>query len=235
MDAKFSRLELLIGNDKMETLKNKKVIIFGVGGVGGYVAEALIRSGINNITIVDNDVVDITNLNRQIIATLDAVNKDKVEVMKKRMLSINDEANITALKKYYSPDNSDEFKLDGYDYIVDCIDTITSKIDLICKADKLNIKIISAMGAGNKINPAMLEVSDIYKTEMDPLAKVIRKELKARGIKRLKVVYSKEKPLETIIKMSREDSRKDIPGSTAFVPATMGLIMASEVVKDLIG
>ena len=235
MDAKFSRFELLIGNDKMETLKNKKVIIFGVGGVGGYVAEALIRSGINNITIVDNDVVDITNLNRQIIATLDTVNKDKVEVMKKRMLSINDEANITALKKYYSPDNSDEFKLDEYDYIVDCIDTITSKIDLICKADKLNIKIISAMGAGNKINPAMLEVSDIYKTEMDPLAKVIRKELKARKVKHLKVVYSKEKPLETTIKLSREGSRKDIPGSTAFVPATMGLIMASEVVKDLIG
>ena len=227
----FSRLELLIGIDALERLKNKRVIVFGVGGVGGYVAEALIRSGIYQLTIVDSDKVELSNLNRQLVALHSTIGKSKVEALKERLTDINPEANIVAIEKFYLPENASEFDLNQYDYIVDAIDTMSAKISLVVRAKELNIPIISAMGAGNKLEPTKLEVSDIYKTSVDPLAKIMRHELKNRGIKSLKVVYSKEEPIK--VNLSSE-KRRAIPGSTSFVPPAMGLIIASEVIKDLI-
>ena len=229
----FSRFELLIGEEKLQQLQNSHVLVFGVGGVGGYVVEALVRSGIGHITIVDNDEVSLTNLNRQIIATRETIGKKKVEVMKERILSINPDCLVTGLEMFYLPENADTIDLTKYDYVVDAIDTITSKIELAMRCEKLNVPLISSMGTGNKLNPAMLEVSDIYKTSVCPLAKVMRKELKTRGVKHLKVVYSKELPIKP--RQSKEPTNKrTVPGSSAFVPSSAGLLIASEVIKDLL-
>ena len=229
----FSRFELLIGEEKLQQLQNSHVLVFGVGGVGGYVVEALVRSGIGHITIVDNDEVSLTNLNRQIIATREIIGKKKVEVMKERILSINPDCLVTGLEMFYLPENADTIDLTKYDYVVDAIDTITSKIELAMRCEKLNVPLISSMGTGNKLNPAMLEVSDIYKTSVCPLAKVMRKELKTRGVKHLKVVYSKELPIKP--RQSNEPTNKrTVPGSSAFVPSSAGLLIASEVIKDLL-
>lgn len=237
MSEIFSRFELLVGKNSIDTLSKKTVAIFGVGGVGGYVTEALARSGVGNFVLVDNDYVSITNINRQLLATHSSLGKAKVEVARERILDINPNANVTIYKAFYLPSNRDKFDFSKYDYVVDAVDTVTAKIDIIVNAYENNVKVISAMGAGNKLSPAMMEISDIYKTEMDPLAKVMRRELKKRGIKHLKVVYSKEKPIKPLIDISsleHTDTRKDVPGSSAFVPSVAGLLIASEVVKDLI-
>ena len=246
----FSRTELIFGQDAMKKLKNAKVAIFGIGGVGGYVCEALARSGVYNFVLVDDDKVCLTNINRQIIATINKVGEYKCDVMKERILSINPDAIVELHKCFFLPSNQDEFDFSSYDYVIDAVDTVTAKIAIIMKAKENNVPVISAMGAGNKINPAMLEVSDIYKTTVDPLAKVMRTELKKRRVKSLKVVYSKERPIKPNIDSdmalsmkgetkvdtrSTNTVRRDIPGSNAFVPTTMGLIIASEVVKDLTG
>lgn len=229
----FSRLELLIGREGIDCLNQKKVIVFGVGGVGGHVIEALVRSGIGHIMIVDNDSVSLTNLNRQIIATQNTINRKKTEVMKERILSINPNCDVKTLEMFYLPKNADDIDLKEYDYVIDAIDTMTSKIELAIRCEKDNISLISCMGTGNKMNPAMLEVSDIYKTSVCPLAKVMRRELKARRVKHLKVVYSKELPMKAAVSPEQTNKRV-VPGSTAFVPASAGLLIASEVIKDLL-
>lgn len=226
----FSRTELLIGKENLEKLKNSKVAIFGIGGVGSFVVEALTRAGIGNFILVDKDNVDLSNLNRQIIATRKTVGKPKVEVAKERILEINPNAEVEIYKEFFMPET--EGILDStISYVVDAIDTVTAKIELVKRAQELNIPIISSMGTGNKLDPTKFEVSDIYKTSVCPLAKVMRKELKARRIKKLKVVYSKEFP----IKVARnEEVIKQIPGSISFVPSVAGLIIAGEVIKDII-
>lgn len=239
----FSRTELILGKNAMEKLKESRVAIFGIGGVGGYVCEALARSGVYKFVLVDDDKVCMTNINRQIIATIDNIGKYKCDVMKERILSINPDAEVIIHKCFFLPTNQDDFDFSQYDYVVDAVDTVTAKIAIVMKAKENKVPVISAMGAGNKLNPAMLEVSDIYKTKVDPLAKVMRNELKKRRVNHLKVVYSKEKPIKPNIDLSllneskpetREGSIKtNIPGSNAFVPTTMGLIIASEVIKDL--
>ena len=228
----FSRFELLVGKDCICQLNQKHVIVFGVGGVGGYVVEALDRSGIGHITIVDNDTVSLSNLNRQIIATQDTIGKKKVEVMKERILSIHPDCDVHTLEMFYLPENADDIDLTQYDYVVDAIDTITSKIELAMRCNQ-KVPLISSMGTGNKMNPAMLEVSDIYKTSVCPLAKVMRRELKKRGIQHLKVVYSKEEPLKPQVS-NEQTNKRVIPGSTSFVPSSAGLLIASEVIKDLL-
>lgn len=244
----FSRTQLLLGEEVMNKLKRSRVAVFGIGGVGGYVCEALVRSGVGAFDLIDDDKVCLTNLNRQIIATRETVGKYKAEVMKERMLSINPEVDVRIYKCFFLPENADEFPFAEYDYIVDAIDTVTAKLEIIMRAEQMNIPVISAMGAGNKLDPTRFKVSDIYKTTMDPLAKVMRRELKKRNVKRLKVVYSDEKPTRPIEDMSiscrthcicppgaehKCTERRDIPGSTAFVPAVCGLIIAGEVIKDL--
>ncbi|MEG0366659.1 MAG: tRNA threonylcarbamoyladenosine dehydratase [Coprobacillus sp.] len=229
----FSRFELLVGKENIQKLNQAHVIVFGVGGVGGYVVEALVRSGIGHITIVDNDTVSLTNLNRQIIATQKTIGQQKVDVMKERILSINRECVVHTIQEFYLPENADNINLKQYDYVVDAIDTITSKIELALRCERENIPLISSMGTGNKLNPAMLEVTDIYKTSVCPLAKVMRKELKARGIKHLKVIYSKEQPIKPL-QSDEETNKRIVPGSTAFVPSSAGLLIASEVIKDLL-
>lgn len=246
----FSRTELLLGKEAMEKLASARVAIFGIGGVGGYAAEGLVRSGIGALDLIDDDKVCLTNLNRQIIATRKTVGKYKVDVMQERILEINPNAAVTTYKTFYTPETSGEFDFTRYDYIVDAIDTVTGKIEMIVRADQANTPIISSMGAGNKLNPTAFEVTDIYKTSVCPLARVMRRELKARGIRKLKVVYSKE-PAMTPIE-SGENSysghcvcppgtartctkRRQIPGSMAFVPSVAGLIIAGEIVKDLTG
>ena len=230
--SKFIRSEMLFTKEGLEKLRGKRVAIFGLGGVGGYVLEALVRSGIENFDLIDNDIVSESNINRQILATIFSVGKDKVEVAKERALSINENCNINTYKTFFLPENSEEFDFSKYDYVIDCIDTITGKIEIVVKANKEGCKVISSMGTGNKMNPSMFEVSDIYKTSVCPLAKVMRRELKNRNIKKLKVVYSKEEPIKTNV-MS-DDGRKMVPGSNAFTPSVAGLIIASEVVKDLL-
>lgn len=229
----FSRFELLVGQDNLDKLKNSKVIVLGVGGVGGYVVEALVRSGIGYITIVDNDVVSLTNLNRQIIATQNTIGKQKVDVMKERIHSINPECHVETISMFYLPETADTIDLTQYDYVVDAIDTITAKIELALRCEQENVALISSMGTGNKLNPSMLEVSDIYKTSVCPLAKVMRRELKARKVKHLKVVYSKEVPIKPA-KSQEQTNKRIVPGSTSFVPSSAGLLIASEVVKDLL-
>jgi tRNA A37 threonylcarbamoyladenosine dehydratase len=244
----FSRTELLFGKDAMETLSNARVAVFGVGGVGGYAVEALARSGVGTIDLIDDDKVCLTNLNRQIIATRKTVGKYKVDVMKERILDINPDAVVNVHKCFFLPETTEEFDFSQYSYIIDAVDTVTAKIQLVIEAENAGIPIISSMGAGNKLNPAEFEVADIYKTSVCPLAKVMRRELKKRNIKKLKVVYSKEKPIRPINDMAiscRENcicppgaahkctERRAIPGSTAFVPSVVGLIIASEVIKDL--
>lgn len=238
MKESLRRTALLIGKDNVEKLNKYHVLVFGVGGVGGYLVEALARSGINNFTLVDNDKVNESNINRQIIATYDSIGQYKVDVMKERVLSINKDANVEVRKCFYLPENKDEFDFTKYDYIADCVDTISAKLSIIEEAKKNNVPIISAMGAGNKIHPELFEVSDISKTEMDPLSKVIRLELRKRGINHLKVIYSKEKPLQNNIDESlveyKEKSNRPVVGSIAFVPSVMGLLMGKEIILDLI-
>lgn len=228
----FSRFELLVGEDNIQKLNQAHAIVFGVGGVGGYVVEALVRSGIGHITIVDNDVISLSNLNRQIIATQETIGQKKVDVMKKRILSIHPECDVTTLDMFYLPETADQIDLSQYDYVVDAIDTITSKIELAVRCDQ-KIPLISSMGTGNKMNPALLQVSDIYKTSVCPLAKVMRRELKKRRVKHLKVVYSQELPMKPFAS-DEITHKRTIPGSTAFVPSSAGLLIASEVVKDLL-
>lgn len=225
----------------MRKLASSRVAVFGVGGVGGHVVEALARSGIGEFDLIDNDDVSLTNVNRQIIATLDTVGRDKVEVMKERILSINPDAQIHTHKCFYLPETQDQFHFEDYDYVVDAIDTVTGKIALVMQAQEAGTPIISSMGMGNKLNPTEIEVADIYQTSICPLARVMRRELKARGVKKLKVVYTKEKPLTPIQKTAEEVkeqegiSKRAVPGSTSFVPSVAGLIIASEIVKDLAG
>ena len=244
----FSRTELLIGNESVEKLKKAKVAVFGIGGVGSFVVEGLVRAGISNFILVDDDKVCLTNLNRQVIATHKTVGKYKVDVAKERILDINPNANIETYQEFFMPD-SKEILDNTVDYIVDAVDTVTAKIELVIRANKLNIPIISCMGTGNKLDPTKFEVTDIYKTSVCPLAKVMRKELRARGIKELKVVYSKEEPL---IPDETENSscktgcicppgtkrkctiRNQVPGSISFVPSVAGLIIAGEIIKDII-
>lgn len=226
MENQFTRTETLIGKEALEKLRSSYVAIFGVGGVGGYVAEALARAGIEKFDLIDNDTVNITNVNRQIIALHSTIGRDKVEVAKERILDINPNAKIKTYKTFFTPENSAEFDFTKYDYIVDAIDSVSGKIELVLKAQEVNVPIISSMGAGNKLNPVMFEIADIYKTSVCPLAKVMRQELKKRGVKKLKVVYSKEMPIK--------QNGQRIPASISFVPSAVGLIMASVVVKDLI-
>ena len=248
MLTQFSRTELLLGKEAMNQLFNSKVAIFGIGGVGGYVCEALARSGVGAFDLIDDDQVCLTNLNRQIIATRKTLGKYKAEVMKERILEINPDADVTIHKSFFLPENADEFPFDEYDYIVDAVDTVTAKIELAVKAQKSNVPIISSMGAGNKLDGSQFKVADIYKTKVCPLAKVMRRELKKRGIDKLKVVYSEEKPIRPLEDMAiscktncvcppgakhKCTERRAIPGSVAFVPSVAGLIIAGEVVKDL--
>lgn len=229
----FSRTEMLIGKENVEKLNNSKVAIFGIGGVGSFVVEGLARAGVGNFILVDNDSVAESNLNRQIIATTKTIGKLKVEVMKNRILEINPNANVETHSEFFMPESPNLFD-NTVDYIVDAIDTVTAKIELILRANKLNIPIISSMGTGNKLDPTKFEVTDIYKTSVCPLAKVMRKELKKRNIKKLKVIYSKEEPIKPVEENNTEKTKKQVPGSISFVPSVAGLVIASEVVKDII-
>lgn len=227
------RTEMLLGYDGVENLENSKVAVFGVGGVGGYTAEALARSGVGSIDLYDSDRVSLSNINRQIAALHSTVGKYKADVMKERILDINSCAEVNAYKVFYLPENADDYPLDKYDYVVDAIDTVSAKIELICRCDRLGVPIISAMGAGNKLDPTAFKIADIYSTKMCPLAKVMRRELKSRDIKSLKVVYSEEKAKKPEIKLSDSENNKPVPGSVSFVPSVAGLIIAGEVIKDL--
>jgi tRNA A37 threonylcarbamoyladenosine dehydratase len=255
MMDQFSRTELILGKEAMEKLYKSRVAVFGVGGVGGYVVEALARSGIGALDLIDSDRICISNLNRQIIATHKSIGMYKVEVASERVLEINPKASVNTYKIFYSPENADCVDLSVYDYVVDAIDTVSAKIELVCRCKGLGVPIISSMGAGNKVEASALEVADIFDTSVCPLAKVMRKELRVRGIESLKVVYSKELPKKASEKIQeavsdvknssnnassgdnseRENLRRQVPGSTSFVPGTAGLIIAGEVVKDLTG
>lgn len=217
----------------MKKLSDARVAVFGIGGVGGYTAEALARSGVGALDLIDNDTVSITNLNRQIIALHSTLGKYKVDVMKERILDINPNASVKTYRCFYLPESRDEFDFSAYNYVVDAVDTVSAKIDLVLKAQESGTRIISSMGAGNKLDPTAFEIADIFSTSVCPLARVMRTELKKRGIKRLKVVYSKEKPLSSSEKPA--GSRRSVPGSTAFVPSVVGLIIASEVIADITG
>lgn len=230
MKKTLERTALIYGKETLEALENKKVMVVGLGGVGGYVVEALTRMGIGHFILIDHDVVSESNINRQLIATYQTIGQKKIDVMKERMLTIQPEVDVKALDMFVLPENIDSINFEGVDYIVDAIDCVTAKIALILKAKELNIPIISSMGTGNKVNPALLEITDIYKTSMCPLAKVMRHELKKRGIKKLKVLYSKEEQQKNII----VDGKKRAPGSTPFVPSSAELLIASEVTADLI-
>ena len=244
----FSRTQLLLGTEAMEKLKRARVAVFGIGGVGGYVCEALVRSGVGAFDLVDDDKVCLTNLNRQIIATRKTVGKYKVEVMRERILEINPDCDVRVHQCFYLPETADQFNFSDYDYVVDAVDTVTAKVTLVLEAQKAGVPIISCMGAGNKLDPSRFRVADIYKTQGCPLARVMRTALRKRGVKKLKVVYSDEIPTRPIEDMSiscrshcicppgakhKCTERRDIPGSTAFVPSVAGLIIAGEVVKDL--
>lgn len=256
MKEQYIRTAMLFGEEAVESLKNRRVVVFGVGGVGGHVVEVLARSGVGAIDLVDYDTVAVSNINRQLIATYDTLGRKKIEVMKERILSIQPDCKVTLWDTFYLPEESERFPFSEYDYIVDAIDTVTAKIDLVLQAERFGVPIISSMGTGNKLDPTRLTVSDIYKTSVCPLAKVMRRELKKRGVQKLKVVYSTEEAITPITGLLAEDAakvnaevegtcgcdsaqdvnkpRKATPGSNAFVPATAGLLIGSEVVKDLI-
>lgn len=233
MQEQFSRTELLLGEEAMKKLANARVAVFGIGGVGGYVVEALVRSGIGAVDLIDSDTVAPSNLNRQIIATRSTIGKYKVDAMKERIMDINPECQVEVHRCFYLPETKDEFDFSQYSYVVDAVDTVTAKLELVMQAQEAGVPIMSSMGAGNKLNPAEFEVADIYKTTVCPLAKVMRRELKKRGIKKLKVVYSKEEPIK-VSAVEADSQRRSTPGSAAFVPSVAGLIIASEVIKDLI-
>lgn len=247
-ENQFSRTQLLYGKEAMNKLQNSYVAIFGLGGVGGYVGEALVRSGIGSFDLIDDDKICLTNLNRQIIVTFDTVGQYKTDVMKERMLKINPKVNIQTHPCFFLPENATDFSFEDYDYIIDAVDTVFAKIELVLNAQEHNIPIISSMGAGNKVDPTQFKITDIYKTKVCPLAKVMRRELKKRHVKKFKVVYSEEKQIRPIDDLSiscrthcicppdtkpKCTIRRDIPGSNAFVPSTVGLIIASKVIKDL--
>lgn len=246
MQDQFSRTQLLIGEEGLRALQNAKVAVFGIGGVGGYVVEALARSGVGSFELIDNDRVCPSNLNRQIIATQETVGQYKVEVMRKRILSINPEARVAVHPCFYLPETASEFDFSQYSYVVDAVDTVTAKIDIVLRAQAAGVPVISSMGAGNKMDPTKFEVTDIYRTTMCPLARVMRRELKKRGVKELKVVYSTEKALHPAQPLAEQAAAEDacgqgcapgkrsVPGSIAFVPSVAGLIAAAEVVKDLV-
>lgn len=232
MGEEFSRTAMLIGEENLKKLSACRVAVFGIGGVGGYVVEALARSGVGELDLIDSDTVNISNINRQIIATHDTLGKSKVDAAKERVMNINPDAKVSAHNTFYLPENSSEFDFKKYDYIVDAVDTVTAKIEIIVNAKKAGTPVISCMGTGNKLDPTLFEVSDIYKTSVCPLARVMRRELKQRGIDSLKVVYSKEEPIKSEITDS--ETGKNIPASISFVPSVAGLIIAGEVIKDLI-
>lgn len=237
MVNQFSRTELLLGTDGMERMAHARVAVFGIGGVGGYTVEALVRSGVGAVDLIDSDTVSLTNLNRQIIATQSTIGRYKVDVMRERILDINPDCKVEVYRCFYLPENAHEFDFSQYDYIVDAVDTVSAKLQLVMEAQKYHVPIISSMGAGNKLHPELFEVADIYKTSVCPLAKVMRHELKKRGVKKLKVVYSKEQAIQPIVngKLQEElgKGKRSIPGSTAFVPSVAGLMIAAEVVKDI--
>lgn len=247
MTEQFSRTEMLIGGDAMDRLARARVAVFGVGGVGGYVCEALSRSGVGALDLIDNDTVCLSNLNRQIIATHKTVGRHKTEVMKERILDINPNARVRIHQCFFLPENADQFPFEEYDYVVDAVDTVTAKIELVLRSQEKNVPIISSMGAGNKLDASAFRVADIYETKVCPLAKVMRRELKKRNVEHLKVVYSEEEPMKPIgqEKETAEETdaengqaatgRRSTPGSIAFVPSVAGLIIAGEVVKDLVG
>lgn len=235
-DDQLQRTEMLLGKEALEKLRRSRVAVFGVGGVGGFAVEALARTGIGALELVDRDVVSLTNLNRQILATHETIGRDKVDVAVERVRAIDPSIRVTGRKCFYLPETADQFDFSGYDYVVDAVDTVKAKIDIIVRATEAGVPVISSMGAGNKLDPTQFRVADIYKTSMDPLAKVLRKELRKRGVKSLKVVYSPEKPL-TPGDPGEElaPGKRTTPGSIAFVPSVAGLVIAGEVVKDLAG
>lgn len=248
MNEQFSRTAMLLGEEGIKKLSDSRVLVFGVGGVGGFVVEGLARAGVGHIDIVDNDSVCLSNLNRQIIALHSSIDRHKVDVCRERILDINPDCEVNVFKCFYLPENSDQFDFAAYDYVIDAIDTVTAKIDIIIKCIETGTPVISSMGTGNKLDPTRIEVTDIYKTEMDPLAKVMRRELKKRGVKRLKVVYSSEKALEPDYSFNSEKEeapevntqsgstgRKKLPpGSVSFVPSVAGLVLAGEVIRDIL-
>ncbi len=250
MSERFSRTELLFGKTAMERLAESRVAVFGIGGVGGYVCEALARSGVGSFDLIDNDKVCLSNINRQIIATGRTVGEYKTDVMKERILDINPEAEVNTYKCFFLPENASDYPFEEYDYVIDAVDTVTAKIELVMQCERLGVPVISSMGAGNKLDPTRFRVADIYSTNIDPLARVMRRELKKRGIRKLKVVYSEEEPISPNAGNKTADNcadtgdqdagshgkrRRSTPGSTAFVPSVAGLIMAGEVIKDLTG
>ena len=230
----FSRTELLIGKEGVNKLSQSRVAVFGIGGVGGYVVEALVRSGVVSLDLIDNDKVALTNLNRQIIATHKTLGRYKVDVAEERAKEINPNVNIQTFKTFYTPESSGEFDFTKYDYVIDAIDTVSGKLELIEQSKKADVPIICSMGAGNKMHPELFEIADISKTSVCPLAKVIRQELKKRKIKKVKVVYSKEVPIKPLESDEKIEGKKQVPGSNAFVPSAVGLIIAGEVIRDLI-
>ena len=233
MENQFERLELLLGAHAIDILNSSTVAIFGVGGVGGYVAEALARSGVGSFVLVDNDVVSVTNLNRQIIALHSTIGLNKVDVMADRIHDINPSAVVMVKKCFFLPDTADQFDFSSYDYVADCVDTVAAKTEIIARAKAAGVPVISSMGAGGKLHPEMFEVADISKTSVCPLAKAMRRELKKREINNVKVVYSKEEPIKNIVGGEADPAGRHVPGSSAFTPSVAGLIMASEIVKDL--
>ncbi len=239
MKEELSRTALLLGDEAIDRLAGKRVAIFGIGGVGGYVCEALVRSGIGEFDICDDDTVALSNINRQIIATHSSVGRPKVEVMRERMLDINPDVKVNVHQCFFLPENADSFHFEDYDYVIDAVDTVTAKLEIIMKAKEAGVPVISSMGAGNKLDPGKFKVADIYKTNIDPLARVMRRELKKRGVNKLKVVYSEEEPIkpatpaENAATVGVAHPRRSTPGSIAFVPSVAGLMIAGEVVRDL--
>ena len=235
MEDKFSRTEMLIGNDGMDKLKDAKVAVFGLGGVGSYVCEGLARSGLGNFILVDFDKIDESNINRQLIATVNTIGRYKVDLMKERILEINPDANVDIYREFYMADSKTDIITGDLSYAVDCVDTILAKIAIICKCDALDVPVISSMGTGNKLDPSMFEVADIFETSVCPLAKIMKKDLRKRNIEKLKVVYSKEQPINTNDHPINKDRKYKVKGSTSFVPSVAGLIIAGEVIKDIAG
>ena len=235
MDEKFSRTEMLIGNDGMEKLNDAKVAVFGLGGVGSFVCEGLARSGIGNFILVDYDKIDESNINRQLIATVKTIGRYKVDLMKERILEINPDANVEVHKEFYMADSKTDIITPDLSYAVDCVDTIMAKIAIVCSCDALDVPVISSMGTGNKLDPTMFEVADIYETSVCPLARIMKKDFRKRNIEKLKVVYSKEQPINTNdCAINQKDSKYKVKGSISFVPSVAGLIIAGEVIKDII-
>lgn len=234
MQNEFSRTEMLLGAEAMQKLSASHIALFGVGGVGGFVAEALARCGIGAFDLIDNDTVSLTNINRQIIATHDTLGRNKTEVMQERILSINPAAKVTIHTCFFLPENADQFDFSQYDYVIDAVDTVTAKLEIIMHAQAANVPVISSMGTGNKLDPSRFRIADIYKTSVCPLAKVMRRELKKRGVKNLKVLYSPEEPIKVQSDEIPPEGRRAVPGSVSFVPSAAGLMIAGEVIRDLV-